>query len=192
MQDKKVLREQLNNIKTKIEEIYDTCLTLDANDELKMDSLYAEYYKIRDYLIMMDCSLIIGNDIVDLYKENNTNIEGKYIICLRDTKTIVGNVDYRPGNFFIGNIGYEIKEQFRGNNYAYHATYLLLQILCLNGINQANISAKINNIASIKTLNKLKECGLDCNIIEDKNENIIRYHYQFNKEMFINNQVNQK
>lgn len=192
MQEKIKLRTQLNDLKTKIEEFYDSNLTINNDNKKKLEALYEEYLKINDHLLMLNLHFVIGNNIVELYKENKNDVVGEYIICLPKSSTIVGSIDYRQGNLFIGNIGYKIKEKYRGNNYAYYATHLLLNNLCQNQIDQVVISANINNIASIKTLDKLKEAGLQCNVIEHKEDFIKSYHYNLVKEMFLNNQSTNK
>ena len=188
MPDKNSLIEQLNNINEKISKIYKENYPFDAATKLEIDRLYLEYCKIENYLQMMDYNFVIGNDIVDLYKKDTDYFEGDYIICLHNTLTKIGEIDYRPGEWYMGNIGYKIYEKYRGNNYAYYATYLLLNILALNGINEATIAVKMENIASTKIMDKLKELGLECVVEEDKEDNnVLRYHYKFNKEMFYNN-----
>lgn len=187
MHNKNTLKEQLNNIRKKIDKIYKNNLSFDDATRLELDSLYLEYYKINDSLQLLDYKFIIGNDVIDLYKKNIDYYEGEYIICLHNTLTKIGDIDYRPGDWFMGNIGYKIKENYRGNNYAYHATCLLLNVLCLNEINDVTITAYMDNKASISIMNKLKELGLDCEIIEDEDNKVIKYHYRFNKDIKFNN-----
>ena len=43
-----------------------------------------------------------------------------------------------------------------------------------------------------ETLDKLKEAGLQCNVIEHKEDFIKSYHYHLAKEMFLNNQSTNK
>lgn len=189
MQDKSTLKEQLNNIRKKIDEFYENNLSFDELTRLELDSLYAEYYKIYDRLQVMDYKFVIGNDVVDLCKKDPDYFEGEYIICLHNTLTKIGDIDYRPGDWFMGNIGYKIKESFRGKNYAYHATCLLFNVLYLNGVNDTVITSYTDNIASIMIMNKLKEFDLECEITEDKDNNVIRYHYKFDKELNFNNSL---
>lgn len=58
-------------------------------------------------------------------------------------------------NDFLGNIEYEIFEQYRGNNYAYKATKLLGQVALYFGVDNLNISIRPDNFASIRIAQKL-------------------------------------
>lgn len=56
---------------------------------------------------------------------------------------------------YLGNIEYEVFEQYRGNNYAYKATKLLGQVALYFGVDNLNISVRPDNLASVKTIRKL-------------------------------------
>lgn len=75
---------------------------------------------------------------------NNQNI-GKISLRLAD------NLDA----YWDGNIGYEIDEEYRGHNYAYEATKLVIEIAKMHNMSRLYFSCDSNNIASIKTIEKL-------------------------------------
>lgn len=73
--------------------------------------------------------------------------------------TAVGKISIRIGenyhSFYNGNIGYEIDKEYRGNNYAYRACKLVLQVAKAHGMNELILTCDESNIASYKTIEKL-------------------------------------
>lgn len=71
----------------------------------------------------------------------------------------VGRISMRIGSnsdsYYNGNIGYEIEENFRGNNFAFKACKLVLQIAKAHGMNEVILTCDENNIPSYKTIEKL-------------------------------------
>lgn len=80
-----------------------------------------------------------------------------YDICVDDT--VVGKISVRIGNnyhsYYNGHIGYEIDKSYRGNNYAYKACKLVLQVAKAHGMNELILTCDESNIASYKTIEKL-------------------------------------
>ena len=80
-----------------------------------------------------------------------------YDICVGDIA--VGKISVRIGNnyhsYYNGNIGYEIDKEYRGNNYAYNACKLVLQVAKAHGMNELILTCDESNIASYKTIEKL-------------------------------------
>ncbi len=72
---------------------------------------------------------------------------------------IVGICDLRFGMneelYYAGNIGYTVFSRYRGHNYAYKATLLLLKIAKEEGMDSIIITCSPDNIASRKTIEKL-------------------------------------
>ena len=58
-------------------------------------------------------------------------------------------------NIYLGNIEYEIFEEYRGNGYAEAATRLLGKLAYDMRVNKLNITARPDNHASIRTIEKL-------------------------------------
>lgn len=80
-----------------------------------------------------------------IYNKSNNEKIGVCGIRLEKTKD----------NYYLGNIEYEIDEKYRGNNYAYKACQLLTDIASKYNVDNLLITANPNNIASIKTIEKL-------------------------------------
>ena len=80
-----------------------------------------------------------------------------YDICVGDIA--VGKISVRIGNnyhlYYNGNIGYEIDKEYRGNNYAYNACKLVLQVAKAHGMIELILTCDESNIASYKTIEKL-------------------------------------
>lgn len=80
-----------------------------------------------------------------------------YDIFVHDTA--VGKISIRIGSnyhsYYNGHIGYEIDKEYRGNNYAYKACKLVLQVAKAHGMNELILTCDESNIASYKTIEKL-------------------------------------
>lgn len=76
-----------------------------------------------------------------------------------DTQKCVGRCGIRleenEENKYLGNIEYEILEQYRGNNYAKKACELLAKVALDYNVESLTITARPDNIASIKTIESL-------------------------------------
>lgn len=83
-----------------------------------------------------------------------------YDILLHDSKQKVGTIDLRLTvegfMYYYGNIGYNVIEKYRGNNYAYYACMLLFKVAKKEfGLDTLLVTCSPDNIASKKTLEKL-------------------------------------
>lgn len=177
---KQELTEKLKQIREQIVEVRHSDET--SNEVLwnKLDKLHEEYLKISDNLYFLDCQISIGNEVVDLYKKEADYLYGDYTICLHNTQTIVGSITYRPDGH-MGNIGYTIKNSYRGNNYAYHAASVLLNFLKEHDITECSIWAYSDNTPSIRTMEKLKESHFECEITNPVDGyDIVSYSYKLN------------
>ena len=71
----------------------------------------------------------------------------------------VGYIDLRIGYseylYYLGNVGYRVYEEFRGNHYAYNACLLLFEYAKELQLPYLMITCSPENIASKKTLEKL-------------------------------------
>ncbi len=80
-----------------------------------------------------------------------------YDIFLKDR--FIGRISMRIGrdfnSYYNGNIGYEIEENFRGNNFAFKACKLVLLIAKAHGMKEIILTCDENNIPSYKTIEKL-------------------------------------
>ncbi len=104
-----------------------------------------------------------------------------YDICVGDIA--VGKISVRIGNnyhsYYNGNIGYEIDKEYRGNNYAYNACKLVLQVAKAHGMNELILTCDESNIASYKTIEKL---GADLIEIVKPPEDYFAYREDMEKQ----------
>ena len=80
-------------------------------------------------------------------------------ICLDDGR-VVGQIDIRIGesdhlNLYGGQIGYGVSSDFRGHYFAYKACRLIKQVAWDHGMQSLWITCNTDNIASIKTCQRL-------------------------------------
>ena len=82
-----------------------------------------------------------------------------YDICLQNQTDPVGRIVFRYGTNqqlrYCGHIGYTIEPEFRGHGYGAMALKKLLAIIYFKGYRQVLISCGRDNIASMKTIEKM-------------------------------------
>lgn len=82
-----------------------------------------------------------------------------YDIYLHNTSKQIGSCSAKLGLndvlFYIGNVGYEINEEYRGNGFAVDAVKLLIKLFKLNGFKKIIITQVPTNVASIRVCEKL-------------------------------------
>ena len=83
-----------------------------------------------------------------------------YDIYVSGSNLKVGKCDLRLKNdgfmYYYGNVGYNIKESYRGHHYAYYACKVLFKIAKEEfGLNELIITCNPDNDASYKTLKRL-------------------------------------
>ena len=82
-----------------------------------------------------------------------------YDICLKVSGIKVGMCDVRLGYneelYYIGNIGFSIKEEHRGNGFAVEAVDLIKKIFRMNNMNRIYIVNNPDNHACIRVCEKL-------------------------------------
>lgn len=108
---------------------------------------------------------IVGEEIdLSLAVHTSTGIINRfeyyeYNICLHNTLTKVGYIDLRLGYtdylYYLGNVGYGIEEEYRGNSYAYKACLLIFEVARKLELPYLIITCDPDNVASNKTLQKL-------------------------------------
>ena len=79
-----------------------------------------------------------------IYDENNNEVG----VC-----TLRLSSQYREN--YLGNIGYEVIEEYRGNNYALKATKLLANVALYYEVDNLIITVNPSNTPSVKTISKL-------------------------------------
>lgn len=113
-----------------------------------------------------DFDYLTDNEIDLVIRERTPEDEEKgyvpayiYAIYRHKSATCVGIIDIRLGYntniYYGGNIGYQIEEPYRGNNYAVKACKLIKQVAKANQLNRLYITCNPNNIASRRVCEKL-------------------------------------
>ena len=115
----------------------------------------------------MDIKKRINGERIDLIFEEfvPANPNKKFVDCvtynvvLHSTNKKIGHCSAKLGFndtiFYIGNIGYNIDENFRGNGYAGEAVTLLLEVFKKNGFKKIYITNIPENNASRRVCEKL-------------------------------------
>ena len=70
-------------------------------------------------------------------------------------------LDHTISNYYYGNIGYRVWEQYRGHGYAYQASLLLMELAASMDVDYLLITVSPENIPSVKTCEKLNGTLLD-------------------------------
>lgn len=82
-----------------------------------------------------------------------------YDIIINETNEAIGKISIRIGHnyhsYYNGNIGYEIDEKYRGNNYSYLSSKLVLKVAKFHKMKYIYLTTTPSNIASNKIIRKL-------------------------------------
>ena len=117
--------------------------------------MYSNFLTIENDEIKLEAVLWFNQD----KNKSNSRMSIYYNIIRKIDNVVIGNCGIRLANneenHYLGNIEYEIFEQYQGNNYAYKATKLLGQVALSFNVDELSITASPDNIASIKTIEKL-------------------------------------
>ena len=80
-------------------------------------------------------------------------------IISKSRKVNVGKISFRIGNnyhsYYNGNIGYEVDEEYRGNQYALQACRIMPDVAKYYGMDNIYLTCAFDNVASYKTIEKL-------------------------------------
>lgn len=108
--------------------------------------------------------IISGSKIaLKIIEKNQGNIDELpyyyYDIYLADRNIQIGKISIRIGHnydsYFNGNIGYEINEEFRGNNFAFQAMKLVINVAKYHQMTYLILTCEETNIPSYKSIEKL-------------------------------------
>lgn len=114
-------------------------------------------FKDFNYLTDGEIDLKIESKIPD-NSEKGYVPSYKYKITLHNSKDIIGYIDIRIGNnentYYGGNIGYMIKENYRGNGYASKACKLVKNIALAHELKELIITCNPDNFSSRRTCEK--------------------------------------
>lgn len=103
---------------------------------------------------------ILDLRLIDTFEGNENELPFYwYEIILKSINKAIGKISIRIGHnyhsYYNGNIGYEIDKEFRGNNYAYLACQMILEVAKEHKMNKLYLTCNYDNIASCKTIEKL-------------------------------------
>ena len=125
-------------------------------------------------------------------KEKGTSLRyGFSIIHIQDNEDI-GVVYFAPDNsdrqYLRGHLSYGISPAYSGHNYAMKACKLLKPIIFMHNFDRVFVGAKYDNIASIRTIEKLGAQPITMDDIPDRdiwqalqNEKIAMYMWDINQ-----------
>lgn len=159
--EQKEIEEELNRIR----KIIDSIELKGAKDF----NLLEKYKNLRKRLIEITYKKLYLSNIVlasnelkllrhdSLFDDEYYNEFITYQIISQKTDNWVGTILYRGYHFnrHLGDIGYNIFEEYRGKNFAYKSTIMLSELLNEYEIPDYWISTRTDNIPSIKTIEKL-------------------------------------
>jgi predicted acetyltransferase len=125
--------------------------------------------KLKEILNINDKETIVIDDGIILLRQQSiiepcdfsfNVLTYLFNIELVETKEIIGRCELRLGMnndlYYLGQVGYIIRENYRGHNYAYSACLLLFSLAKNNfEMNEIYITCSPDNIPSYKTLIKL-------------------------------------
>ena len=169
----------LEKRRTKIKESYE--LQTDENEKYKLKLLLAGFdkniMKRKTRLTILKQDPILKNEEIALINQKDT-LDGMYYIYRIEDDQKVGYIVYSPEDEEnIGSIGYSVKDKYRGHQYAYKSLKLLTEYLKVKGVNQVTIVTTIDNIPSIKIMDKFRK---DCDSKDESRESLKRYKYTLN------------
>lgn len=190
--------DEIYQISNKINELQEKlggidCLTEDGNRlfEKTVYDLFCLKAKLQTlenkaYLEMNPS--VVGKEI-DLYLKNIHNQMEKspekfeYIITIHDEKTVVGMIEIRfkllESEKEIGNIGANIKEEYRGKRYSKMAFELLRDTMLEHGLQKPIFTVKPDNYSSIRSLN-----AIGAKLIENEDNSDSYYSYEYDLENY--------
>ena len=159
LSDKELFEEQIALIDSIIKEIEPVPKLYRLVSQLEMEkfrlntSLASAKMELRIYEGTPD----LTDGEIDIYITNSSNqLPFNGTIYLHGTGIEVGVIDYRGPikDKWLGDIGYTIREEHRGNGYAYKALNLISQIIASKGIDHVTITTYKDNIPSVKTIER--------------------------------------
>lgn len=158
--------------------------------------LDSEYQMLRmqlnilwDEKRLVSAKLVAVTDEIDIYETMGQNKRINYLIAKHDTCEIVGyvQVGYGVVDSIHGNLGYEIKEKYRGYGYALKALEVLCDVLVEHGMDDVMLCIKSDNVPSIKTAERFGAVLVDEGI---GFENINKYKVNLQQKVKRRNNYN--
>lgn len=178
----KDVEEKINNIQIPDKKLLDDYSYILFNLKMELQNLerVAFLYREPDYI----------GDEIDLYIQNIHNTfekdpdELSYIITVHGAKDKIGIIDVRfrllKSEKYLGNIGAEINEEYRGKRYVKKAFTLLKDTLLEKGLTKPIFTVNLNNISSIKSLDAIGAKRIS--LVEDGTEPYYIYEYDLDEK----------
>lgn len=157
--DKKVITDQINLLDAAISTLQQDAFMYRLANKLEMEKfrVCSELGKINSELRIYESNPDLTDGEIDIYlKADETKLPFQGTIYLHDTAIEVGVIDYRGpvDSKWLGDIGYTIKEEYRGHNFAYKALNLISQLIASKGIDKVTITTYPTNLPSVRTIEK--------------------------------------
>lgn len=176
-QYKEIIECKNNNRKLEIQ----NCI---PNIRVEIEKLEEELDNTEQKILMMEMTnwnLISFNENIDLYKLDN-ELDGTYFIYIHSKPVEAGVICYNPkySNSIFGDISYSVYDEYQGHNYAFQALCMLSNHLEQNGVSSIRISARKDNIPSVKTIQKYEKVN-PCKKIMNLEDTSIVCDFTFKK-----------
>ena len=121
----------------------------------KINKLADDIYHLQERIQMLK-DPDFSNQLIDIYLDeyNSDDEESNYYITISGDYKRIGHVRVTWKSFLptLGNIGYELDENYRGHHYTLQALELLKDFFIKKGLTKPIFTAFPDNIASIKTI----------------------------------------
>lgn len=177
------LQNQIDNLQELDYEIIHRYTKLIFDQKLKLQRLENKAYLERQP--------DIESDKIDLYLKNIHDLKEtspdkySYIITLHGTKTKIGVIDIRfsllKNEKYLGNIGANIDEEYRGKRYSKIAFILLRDVMLEHNLRKPLFTVKETNISSLKSLDNIGAKQVE--YVIDSEEPYYIYEYDLEKNI---------
>jgi len=177
------LQNQIDNLQELDYEIIHRYTKLIFDQKLKLQRLENKAYLERQP--------DIESDKIDLYLKNIHDLKEtspdkySYIITLHGTKTKIGVIDIRfsllKNEKYLGNIGANIDEEYRGKRYSKIAFILLRDVMLEHNLRKPLFTVKETNTSSLKSLDNIGAKQVE--YVIDSEEPYYIYEYDLEKNI---------
>ena len=175
-----MIQDKINSLQGKDSNLFEQYIRTIFDLKRKMQRLERELYLYREP--------DLESDEIDLYVKNFHSLKEdspdflNYIIVEHGTKNKIGEMEIRfsllKSEQYLGNIGAEIKEEYRGKRYSKKAFTLLRNVMLDRGLIKPIFTVKESNASSIKALNTIGATRIG----STKNEEDLYYIYEYDLE----------
>ena len=127
-----------------------------SDDPTRYNELHALLNKLNAMYDVVTKPLIASSDEIDIYEENKGMKAFIYHLTLHNDIKPIGyiRVSYDDKPSIYGNIGYEIRIQYRGHNFTNKALEMLEDTMINQGLTIARLTVHPTNFASIRVIEK--------------------------------------